>query len=268
MMRVSRSGYYDWLIRPESRRCIEDRRLKVMIKSIHQQSRGIYGAWRIQHELTIQGETISRARVSRLMKQLGIQSKTHRKFKATTNSNHRLPVAANRLDRAFQMKQPDTVYVGDITYIPTEEGWLYLAVLIDLYSRSVVGWAMSNRMTATLVNDALLMACFKRRPARGLIVHSDRGSQYASHLYQATLTEKGFICSMSRRGNCWDNAPAESFFHTLKTELTHHYRFATRAVAKQMIFEYIEVFYNRQRRHSSIDYQIPEEYHTAYAVSA
>ena len=194
------------------------------------------------------------------MKQQGVESKSKRKFKATTHSNHGRPIAPNLLDREFLVNQPDTVYAGDITYIPTDEGWLYLAVLIDLYSRAVVGWAMSERMTAQLANDALMMAIWKRKPPKGLMAHSDRGSQYASDLYQKTLKDHGFICSMSRKGNCWDNAPSESFFHTLKTELTHHRRYQTRQEAKQDIFEYIEVFYNRQRRHSTIDYQTPLGY--------
>jgi transposase InsO family protein len=206
------------------------------------------------------GEAISRMRTSRLMKQQGLESKTKRKFKATTNSEHDRPVAANLLDREFRVERPDSVYAGDITYIQTGEGWLYLAVLIDLCSRAIVAWAMSERMTAQLVNDALMMAIWKRKPPKGLMVHSDRGSQYASELYQKTLKDHEFICSMSRKGNCCDNAPSESFFHTLKTELTHHRRYQSRQDAKQEIFEYIEVFYNRQRRHSTIGYQTPFDY--------
>jgi putative transposase len=198
--------------------------------------------------------------VGRLMKLQGLESKVKRKFKATTNSNHGRPVAPNLLDREFQVDQLDTVYAGDITYIPTAEGWLYLAVMLDLCSRAVVGWAMSERMTAQLVNDALMMAIWKRNPPNCLMVHSDRGSQYASDIYQKTIKDNGFICSMSRKGNCWDNSPSESFFHTLKTELTHHSRYQTRQEAKQEIFEYIEVFYNRQRRHSTIGYQTPLGY--------
>ena len=257
VMEVTRSAFYDWLNRPESARNREDRQLSEKVKKIHEKSRETYGARRIRQELVEDGEPISRTRVGRLMKQQGLESKSKRKFKATTNSNHGRPVAPNLLDREFLVDQPDTVYAGDITYIPTDEGWLYLAILIDLYSRAVVGWAMSERMTAQLANDALMMAIWKRRPPKGLMTHSDRGSQYASALYQKTIKDHGFICSMSRKGNCWDNAPSESFFHTLKTELTHHKRYQTRLEAKQEIFEYIEVFYSRQRRHSTIGYQTP-----------
>lgn len=260
LMKVSQSAYYDWLARPESAHGIEDRRLAEKVKISHKNSRGIYGARRIRQELLDDGELISRPRVGRLMKQQNLKSKSRRKFKATTNSKHNRPVAPNLLDRQFNVDQPDTVYAGDITYIWTDEGWLYLAILIDLYSRMIVGWSMSERITAKLVNDALMMAIWKRKPARGLMAHSDRGSQYASDLYQQTIKENGFICSMSRKGNCWDNAPSESFFHTLKTELVHHRRYRTREEAKQDIFEYIEVFYNRQRRHSTIGYQTPLGY--------
>lgn len=260
MMDVSQSAYYDWLKRPESVRSLEDKRQGEKVKEFHEKSRETYGARRIREDMIEDGEPISRTRAGRLMKQQGLESKSRRKFKATTNSKHGRPVAPNLLGREFLIDQPNTVYAGDITYIPTDEGWLYLAVMIDLYSRVVVGWAMSERMTAQLVDDALMMAVWKRKPPKGLMVHSDRGSQYASDLYQATIKDHDFICSMSRKGNCWDNAPSESFFHTLKTELTHHRRYQTRQEAKQDIFEYIEVFYNRQRRHSTIGYQTPWGY--------
>lgn len=260
LLDVSTSAYYEWRKRPESPRRREDQRLAESVKQSHVRSRMTYGARRIQKEIVETGEIISRNRVARLMRQQGLESKVKRKFKATTNSNHDRPVAPNRLDRDFQADRPNQAYVGDITYIATHEGWLYLAVLIDLYSRAVVGWSMAERMTAQLANDALTMAIWKRKPPKGLLVHSDRGSQYASALYQNTLQERGFICSMSRKGNCWDNAPAESFFHTLKTELTHHRHYQTREEAKQEIFEYIEVFYNRQRRHSTIGYQSPARF--------
>lgn len=194
------------------------------------------------------------------MKEEGLKCKTRRKFKATTHSNHGRPVAANLLDRNFSVRRPNQVYVGDITYIQTREGWLYLAVFIDLCSRSVVGWSMSNRMTAELVCDALQMAIRKRRPPAGLLVHSDRGSQYASDRFQTLLKANGFKCSMSRKGNCWDNAPSESFFRTLKAELVFHEDFKTQEQAKKAIFEYIEVFYNRVRLHSSNDYMSPSDF--------
>jgi transposase InsO family protein len=260
MMEVSCSAFYDWLKRPESARSLEDRRLSEKVKKSHEKSRETYGARRIVKDLVEDDELISRTRVGRLMKQQDLKSKSKRKFKATTNSKHNHPVAPNLLDRKFQVERPDTVYAGDITYISTDEGWLYLAVLIDLYSRAVVGWAMSDRITAELANDALVMAVWKRKPNKGLMVHSDRGSQYASGLYQKTIKKHGFICSMSRKGNCWDNAPSESFFHTLKVEMIHHRRYRTRQEAKQDIFEYIEVFYNRQRRHSTIGYHTPLGY--------
>jgi transposase InsO family protein len=260
ILEVSRSAFYDWLTRPESNRSQEEKRLGSKVAEIHQKSRQTYGARRIREELADQGESLSRPRVRRLMRRQGLTVKTKRKFKATTNSNHGLPVAPNRLNREFQVTAPDKAYVGDITYIRTDEGWLYLAVLIDLYSRAVVGWAMSERIDAKLANAALMMAIWKRKPGAGLMAHSDRGSQHASALYQKTLREHEFVCSMSRKGNCWDNAPAESFFHTLKTELVHHRRYRTREEAKLEIFEYIEVFYNRQRRHSTIGYQTPMGY--------
>ena len=202
------------------------------------------------------------------MKSEGIVCKTRRRFKATTNSRHNKPVADNTLDRDFQREQPNQAYVGDITYAPTREGWLYLSVFIDVCSRAVVGWSMSDRMTATLVTDSLEMALWKRRPLAGLLVHSDRGSQYASDRYQQLLSDNGFICSMSRKGNCWDNAVAESFFHTLKTELIHHEDFQTREEAQQAIFEYVEVFYNRQRKHSTNGYLAPFVYEQKLAKAA
>ena len=202
------------------------------------------------------------------MKAEGIVCKTRQRFKATTNSRHNKPVADNKLDRDFQREQPNQAYVGDITYVPTREGWLYLSVFIDVCSRAVVGWSMSDRMTATLVTDSLEMALWKRRPLAGLLVHSDRGSQYASDRYQQLLSDNGFICSMSRKGNCWDNAVAESFFHTLKTELIHHEDFQTQEEAQQAIFEYIEVFYNRQRKHSTNGYLAPFVYEQKLAKAA
>ena len=260
VMSVSRSGFYEWLSRPLSKRFHEDQALKADIREIHEKSRQLYGERRIKDDLADLGKTVSRQRIGRLMKEEGLACKAKRKFKATTDSSHNKPVADNLLKRDFHRDQPDQAYVGDITYIPTREGWLYLSVFIDLCSRAVVGWSMSNRMTATLVTDSLQMAMWKRRPGSGLLVHSDRGSQYVSENYQKLLGENEFVCSMSRKGNCWDNAVAESFFHTLKTELTHHEDFETREEAKQVIFEYIEVFYNRQRKHSANGYLAPYMY--------
>ena len=201
-----------------------------------------------------------RRRIGRLMGAAGLACKAKRKFMAATHSKHKLPIAPNLLDRQFTMQQPNQAYVGDITYIYTLEGWLYLAVVIDLYSRQVVGWSMAEHMRAKLVNDALLMAVWKRKPGKGLIWHADRGSQYASGSHRALLKEHGITQSMGRKGNCWDNAVSESFFHTLKTERVHHQHYQTRAEAKQDIFEYIEVFYNRERIHSANNYLSPVDY--------
>lgn len=268
VMSVSRSGFYEWLSRPESRRSQEDQVLKADIRVIHEKNRHLYGERRIKDDLADMGKTVSRKRIGQLMKEEGLKCKTRRKFKATTNSSHNKPVADNLLKRDFNQEQPDQAYAGDITYIPTREGWLYLSVFIDLYSRAVVGWSMGSRMTATLVTDALEMAMCKRRPDAGLLVHSDRGSQYVSDRYQKLLGDNDFTCSMSRKGNCWDNAVAESFFHTLKTELIHHEDFQTREEAQQAIFEYIEVFYNRQRKHSTNGYQAPFNYEQKLAEAA
>jgi len=266
VMAVSKSSYYHWLKSPVSDLAREDEVLKPLIKSIFEDSRQTYGARRICRKLKKEGRRISRSRVRRLMKEMSLRAKASKKYRATTNSKHSLPVFPNLLNRQFDVSEPDTVYVGDITYIWTEEGWLYLAVLIDLYSRTVVGWSMSARMKSNLVVSALEMAVKQRTPPPGLILHSDRGSQYASHAYQDQISKHGFQCSMSRKGNCWDNAPAESFFKTLKSDLVYHHRFRTRAEAEQAIFEYIEVFYNRLRQHSSLDYASPMEYEKAYAV--
>ncbi len=264
LLEVTRSSYYAWSAQDKpSARTQENRLLSEKIKMIFTANKGRYGSRRIRCALLNQGYQISRRRVRRLMKALGLSCKTNRKFKHTTDSNHDLPIAPNLLNRDFSVAQANQVYVGDITYIPTQEGWLYLAVVIDLFSRQVVGWAMDKRMKAALVNDALLMALWKRKPPRGLIWHTDRGSQYASKSHRALLKAHGLKQSMSRKGNCWDNAVAESFFHTLKIELTHHEQFKTREEAKQKIFEYIEVYYNRVRMHSANDYLSPVDYEQA-----
>jgi transposase InsO family protein len=227
-MGVSRSAYYAWLERPQTAIEKDDAELIEIIKTEFQKGRKNYGTRRLKKALIGLDRHISRRRISRLMGAAGLACKTKRKFKATTNSNHKLPIAPNLLDRQFTVQQPNQTYVGDITYIYTLEGWLYLAVVIDLYSRQVVGWSMAEHMRAKLVNDALLMAIWQRKPAKGLLWHTDRGSQYASDSHRALLKEHGITQSMSRKGNCWDNAVSESFFHTLKTELVHHQHYQTR----------------------------------------
>lgn len=222
-LKVSRSGYYDWLKRPKSNREMENERLTHRLKELFQEGRGIYGTRRLKKRFADLGDTLSRRRIGRLMKRAGLICQSKRKFKVTTDSKHHQPIAPNLLERRFNVDKPDQYYVGDITYIETRQGWLYLAVVIDLYSRHVVGWSMDQRMTAQLVNDALLMAIWKRKPAKGLIWHTDRGSQYASDNHRKILKQHGIEQSMSRKGDCWDNAVCESFFHTLKTELVHHF---------------------------------------------
>jgi len=259
-MKVSRGGFYAWLVRPRSKRDEENAVLTAKIREVFAEGRHVYGARRIADRLAKQNIFISRRRIGRLMIAAGLTCKTKRKFKVTTDSNHNRPVAPNLLKRQFHVAAPNRYWVGDITYIPTKAGWLYLAVVIDLYSRQIVGWSMSNRMQAKLVNDALLMAIWQRKPAKGLIWHTDRGCQYASDSHRRILSQHKIIQSMSRKGNCWDNAVAESFFHTLKTELTHHCEFKNQQEAKNVIFEYIEVFYNRIRTHSANNYTSPVEF--------
>lgn len=257
VLQVSRSGYYDWQGRPPSRRAQEDERLLVKIRGIHRGSRATYGSPRIHDALRDEGERCGEHRVARLMRVNAIRAKTVRKFKATTNSNHDYPVAENLLAQDFTATGPNQRWVSDITYVWTREGWLYLAVVLDLYSRAIVGWAMERRMTSQLVRDALVMALWRRGTIQGLLLHSDRGSQYAADDYQQLLRVNGITCSMSRKGNCYDNAAMESFFGTLKQELVYHEDYSTRAEAKASIFEYIETFYNHQRKHSAINYQAP-----------
>jgi len=239
-----------------------DKELNSLIQGIFKASREAYGQRRIKEALTKKyGLIVSKRRIGNIMKSLNLIPKMRKKFKVnTTDSNHNLPIAENILDRDFNSGLANTKYVGDITYIHTAEGWLYLATVIDLFSRKVVGWSMDDNMRVSLVNDALKMAIQRRKPPSGLIWHTDRGSQYASHAHKDLLKKHGITQSMSRKGNCWDNAVAESFFHSLKTEFTNHEIFETRAQANQKIFEYIEVFYNRQRMHSSNNYLSPVEY--------
>jgi len=271
VLRVSRSGYYCWCDRPASKRAKENEKLLLRIETAHKDSKKRYGSPRIHQQLVKDGVACSRGRVARLMREAGIRAKQKRKFVLTTASNHDLPVAENLLNRQFDVATLNTVWTADITYVPTEEGWLYLGVVMDLCSKGIAGWSMDERMKSDLVASALMMAYERRNPGAGLLHHSDRGSQYASQDYQEMLKAYGMQGSMSRKGNCWDNAPMESFFHTLKTELTHHEKYRSREEARRSIFEYIEVFYNRQRLHSSLGYKTPAEFEqefqeTAYAV--
>jgi putative transposase len=266
-MKVSRSGYYEWLNNPEVAKRNHDEELIKNITSIFKEGRSTYGTRRIKKKLALQGKTISRCRIARLMNEAGLLCKTKRKFKSTTDSKHTKLISPNLLGRQFNVTAANRYWVGDITYIPTQEGWLYLAVVIDLYSRQVVGWSMSNRMKAELVNKALLMAIWRRKPAKGLIWHTDRGSQYASDSHRRILSDHRIIQSMSRKGDCWDNAVAESFFHTIKTELIHPCQYKNREEAKQAIFDYIEVFYNRVRIHSANDYLSPVDYEVMHKAA-
>jgi transposase InsO family protein len=260
---VSPAGYYDWRDRDASLRQQRRDGLLVAIEAVHAEVKARYGSPRIHAELADRGHDCCVNTVARIMREAGIAAKTTRKFRQTTDSNHTLPVAENLLDRQFDPQQRNESWVADITYIPTREGWLYLAAVEDLYSRMVVGWSMDATMTSRLVVDALEMAVLHRLPGSSLVAHSDRGSQYASEHYQRLLGEEGITCSMSRRANCWDNAPMESFFASLKKELVHDEDYATRDEARASIFEYIETFYNRVRRHSTLGYVSPMSYEAA-----
>jgi putative transposase len=263
VLRVTPGGYYGWRGRPASPRARRREALVDTIKAIHGEVKARYGSPRIRAELVARGQPCCVNTVARLMRRHGIAAKTRRKFRCTTDSNHDRPVAENLVDRQFEPEAANEVWAADITYIPTGEGWLYLAAVEDLHSRRIVGWSMGARIDSRLVVDALEMAISRRLPGSGLVAHSDRGSQYASEHYQRLLAGHGIVCSMSRRANCWDNAPMESFFATLKKELTHGETYATRAEARASLFEYIEVFYNRVRRHSSLGYKSPVEYERA-----
>ncbi len=260
-LEVSPAGYYAWRYRPRSAQQQRRDTLVVEIRTIHAEVKARYGSPRIHKELVARGQDCWVNTVAKLMRDNHIEAKTARKFRVrTTDSNHDLPVVDNLLNRQFNPSQANEVWVTDITYIPTREGWLYLAAVEDLYSRMVVGWSIAEYMESRLVVDALEMAVQRRLPDERLLVHSDRGSQYASEHYQRLLGQHGITCSMSRRADCWDNAPMESFFASLKKELIHDADFATREEARAAIFEYIEVFYNGQRRHSSLGYVSPAEY--------
>jgi putative transposase len=263
---VSRSGFYASQRRGPSARVLKDEKLAVAIAAAHKVGRGAYGSPRVHKELKADGVAVGRKRIARIMGELGLAGRRRRRFKATTDSKHNLPVAENVLDRKFEVDAPNVAWVTDITYVWTAEGWLYLAAILDLFSRRVVGFAMSERIDRALVLEALRAAVGRRAPNAGLLHHSDRGSQYASGDYQDALDDLGVVCSMSRKANCWDNAVAESFFATLKTELVYTRRFATRAEAREAIFDFIEVFYNRRRRHSSLGYVSPVEFEMKFVL--
>ncbi len=260
VLQVSRSGYYAWHKRPAATRSRQDQSLALEVAAIHAESRGRYGSPRVHAELRERGQRIARKRVARLMRAAGLRGRERRRFRRTTDSKHRMAIKGNLLARRFAVLAPNTCWVTDITYLWTLEGWLYLAVVLDLFSRRAIGWALSERLERGLALDALTMALKQRQPSSGLLHHSDRGSQYASHEYQQLLAQHGILSSMSRSGNCWDNAVAESFFATLKLELVYQTRWSTRAEARSAVFEYIELFYNRQRRHSALGYLCPSQF--------
>ena len=266
-LQISRSGYYGWWDRPESKRSQQDRDMLVEIRKVHERSRQAYGAVKTWRELKAEGVVCGRHRVARLRRQAGIEARRKRRFRITTQSRAGVVAAQNRLGQCFEVQAVNRAWVGDITFIATSSGWLYLAVLVDLFARRVVGWAMSERIDQQLVLDALNMALLQRKPNPGLIHHTDQGRQYSSAAYLDLLKHHGMITSMSRRGNCYDNAVAESFFSSLKNELVHDCSFRTRDEARTAIFEYIEVFYNRQRRHQSLDYVSPVEYERNVGVA-
>ena len=260
-LEVSPSGLRAW--RGGGKRLparLSDTQLLGQIHAIHAQFEGAYGSSRMHEELRDRGHRVGKARVERLMREHGIRARHKRRWKATTDSKHDLPVAPNLVARDFAPARPNERWGADITYIATDEGWLYLAIVLDFFNREIVGWALKDRLTADLATDALTMAWFRRRPSAGLIHHSDRGVQYASGAFQAKLGEYAMRCSMSRKGNCWDNAPTESFFNSLKNERVHGSRYRTRADAKADVFQYIEMFYNRVRRHSRLGQISPERY--------
>jgi putative transposase len=260
MLEVSRSGFYDWQGRPQSPRDTADQELLKTIEEIHATSKGRYGAPRVHAELRARGTQGSKKRVARLMRSRGMRGKTRRKFKSTTDSKHKFLIAENKLERNFTAEKPDQKWLADITYLPTLEGCLFLAVVLDVFSRKIVGWSIHDSLEAKIVLDALEMARVSRRPNAGLLHHSDRGSQYASNAFQAALERLGAISSMSRKGNCWDNAMMESFFASLKNELDFEGPMKTKAVTRALVFEYVNVFYNRVRLHASLGYVSPEQF--------
>ena len=260
VLNVSTSGYYAWRRRDNSRKEGRELRLLRAIEDIHKSSRATYGSPRILNQLVGMGHKVGKTKVERTMKKHGIRAKTKRKFRVTTDSKHNLPVAPNLLERNFSPEKPNQTWASDITYVWTREGWLFLAVIVDLFSRQVVGWSLDKTMTKELVCSALRQACFRRQPGTGLVFHSDRGSQYCSKEFRRQLKQYQMLQSQSRRANCWDNACVESFFHTLKTEMIYHEDFQTREQARSAIFEWVEAFYNRQRIHSTLGYKSPVDF--------
>ena len=267
-MSVSRSGYYAWKHRKPSQRQQEDAVLIEAIKESHEESRGTYGSPRVRDDLKDRGFAVGRRRVARLMTEEGLTGTPPKPFKRTTDSKHNHDIADNILDREFSVDAPDTAWATDITYVRTWEGWMYLAVVVDLFSRRIVGWATATNMRTGLVLSALHMALGRRVPAPDMLHHSDRGSQYASHDYRDALRENNIVCSMSRKGDCWDNAVVESFFATLKKELIHRRPWGTVRSARQAIVEYIEVFYNRKRKHSTLGYLSPAAFESKHEQEA
>jgi len=267
LFELNRSDYYKYLQKPVPERKTEDEILKTKIWSVFEKAKQCYGSPRVHAELQAKGEAVSRKRVARIMKENKIISISKKRFKATTNSRHSLPICPNLLNQNFQAEAPNQKWVGDITYISTSEGWVYLASVIDLYSRQIVGWQVGERITAELVTKAFQQAYWKRKPEAGLIFHSDRGSQYASSGFQKLLKTLSVKQSMSAKGNCYDNALAESFFGKLKTEFANHQKFNSREEAKSGIFHYIEIFYNRERRHSSLNYLSPLQFEALRNIS-
>lgn len=266
-LHVSSSGYYRWIKSGDSKRDVENRKLLWQIRLVHKKHKQRYGSPRITDELQDNGYNCSENRIARLMKQNGIAAKTKRKFKVTTNSRHNLPVAENRVNGNFSASAPNCLWASDITYIWTSEGWLYLCAVLDVFNRQIVGWSMDSRMTQGLVISALQQAVWRRKPDSECLFHSDRGSQFAGHEFRKLLKKYKFIQSMSGKGNCYDNAIMETFFHTLKTELVYFESYQTRREAKKSVFEYIEMYYNRVRKHSALNYKSPVDYERLAGVA-
>jgi transposase InsO family protein len=259
-LHVSSSGYYSWRKAGDSKRDIENKKLLWQIRLVHKKHKKRYGSPRITEELKDNGYSCSENRIARLMRKNSIAAKTKRKFKVTTNSKHNLPIAENIVNGNFSASAPNCLWASDITYIWTSKGWLYLCAILDVFNRQIVGWSMDSRMTQELVINALRQAIWRRKPDSGCIFHSDRGSQFAGHEFRKLLKKQEFIQSMSGKGNCYDNAIMETFFHTLKTELVYFESYQTRREAKRSVFEYIEMYYNRIRRHSALNYKSPVDF--------